>query len=336
MTPDKNSDQDIDPERRTAIKTMGFFGTALTGILRKSEDAFGPPAHAKDPLQEKWQSDRGHGHGKWCRSRGKGKDCDQGEGYDRDHPHFENDPQWRDDKEWWEKDEKEPPKKPEPKEDCPDEDPEREPDEDPFQDPEQEPDEDPEQELDNPFQDPEEDLDEDPEQEPDEDPLQDPEQEPDEDPEQEPDEEDETDTPGDVVTRIEMQIHAEVNEYRQANDLDPLTFDEELATVARNHSQDMNDRQYLSHQSPEGDGPGERLADAGISCDSWAENIAFEYDPSFSEEDAESVAESIVDGWIDSPGHRQNLLGNYDEQGIGVDIRDDGQVRATQMFCSSS
>lgn len=60
-----------------------------------------------------------------------------------------------------------------------------------------------------------------------------------------------------------------------------------------------------------------------------------EYDSSFSAEDADSVADSIVQGWINSSGHRRNILGDYDEQGIGVDIRDDGRVMATQLFCTS-
>lgn len=96
----------------------------------------------------------------------------------------------------------------------------------------------------------------------------------------------------------------------------------------------MNDRDYFSHDAPDGSGPGDRLDAAGIDCTGWAENSAYEYDTSFSPEDADSVADSIVQGWIDSPGHERNLVGDYDEQGIGVDIRDDGRVMATQRFCT--
>lgn len=90
----------------------------------------------------------------------------------------------------------------------------------------------------------------------------------------------------------------------------------------------MNDRDYFSHDASDGSGPGDRLDAAGIDCTGWAENIAYEYDSSFSPEDADS----IVQGWIDSPGHERNLVGDYNEQGIGVDIRDDGRVIATQLF----
>lgn len=301
MTSDNDAEADIDPERRTAIKSMGFFGMALTELIRKSDGTIGHPDKVRDQIRDKWRAGHGHGRGKWCWSRGRGKGQDRGHGYDRDHPHFDDDNRWHEKKGRQDSDDPEdldedPAEVQKPDDDYPDEDHQEAPEI-----PEEVPDEDPEQA-----------------------------------PNEDPEDPDETDVFTNVGTRIEMRIHEEVNEYRQANDLDPLTFNEELAVVARAHSQDMNDREYFNHISPDGDGPGDRLDDADIDCDSWAENIAFEYDPSFSEEDADSVAESIVDGWISSPGHRQNLLGDYDEQGIGVDIRDDGQVMATQMFCSNN
>lgn len=74
------------------------------------------------------------------------------------------------------------------------------------------------------------------------------------------------------------------------------------------------------------------MDDAGIDCESWAENVAPEFDSSFSDEDADS----IVVGWIGFPGHRTNLLGDYDEHGIGVEVRDDGGVVATQLLRSNA
>lgn len=372
MTSDSNSDSEIDPERRTAIKSIGVLGTALTGLFGDPDKGFVPPDHIKDQNWKKGEAGCGFGRGKWCWGHGRGKGRDRGNGYERDHPHFDDDSHWHDNGKWWD-------------DECPDEEPEnadddlfRDPEDDqgegpespeedvdevPDGDPAEGEDEEPEEDSDEDLEDePEEDVDEEPDEdeeepdEPEEDEDEDPEDdtgdeqdeeldgdldeepegdqdEPEEDVDEEPDAgQDETD----VATQIEIRIHEEVNDYRQANSLPPLDFDDELAAVARDHSQDMNDRDYFSHISPEGDGPGDRLDDAGIDCTAWAENIAYEYDSSFSEEDADSVAESIVNGWIDSPGHRQNILDNYDEQGIGVDIRDDGQIMATQMFCSNS
>ena len=303
MTSDNNTDGDIDPERRTAIKTMGFFGAGLTGLIRRDDGTPVPPAQVQDRIREIWEDRHRYGRGKWCRGRGKGKGQEYGDGYERDHPHFDDDARWRDDGEPRDGDREDgegDPELGEPVTGSPDGSPEEDPDEDPFRDPDEGTEGDGDEEPD------------------------------------EGSEEDQDETDASVATQIEMRIHEEVNEYRQANGLDPLVFDDELAAVARDHSQDMNERDYFSHTSPEGDGPGDRLDDAGIDCTGWAENIAYEFDPSFSEEDAASVAESIVTGWINSDGHRRNILGDYDEEGVGVDISDDGRIMATQMFCSNS
>jgi len=45
----------------------------------------------------------------------------------------------------------------------------------------------------------------------------------------------------------------------------------------------------------------------------------------------DDVAKIAVDGWIDSPGHRRNMLGNYDECGIGV-YEHNGRFYLTQLF----
>jgi uncharacterized protein YkwD len=46
------------------------------------------------------------------------------------------------------------------------------------------------------------------------------------------------------------------------------------------------------------------------------------------------LAEVVVDGWMDSPGHRENILEDgYGLQGIGVAISSDEEVFVTQNFC---
>ena len=47
----------------------------------------------------------------------------------------------------------------------------------------------------------------------------------------------------------------------------------------------------------------------------------------------EIIAEKQVQGWMDSPGHRRNILSSYHSEGIGVFITNDGRVYATQNFC---
>jgi len=55
-----------------------------------------------------------------------------------------------------------------------------------------------------------------------------------------------------------------------------------------------------------------------------AENVAW----SSGSDDAGKTA---VDGWINSPGHRRNMLGNYDECGIGV-YQHNNRCYLTQLF----
>src|SRR3954452_5911318 len=53
----------------------------------------------------------------------------------------------------------------------------------------------------------------------------------------------------------------------------PLAWDPELIQAARGHSQDMSDRTYFSHVTPEGVDPGGRIAAAGFGAVSWGESI---------------------------------------------------------------
>jgi uncharacterized protein YkwD len=48
----------------------------------------------------------------------------------------------------------------------------------------------------------------------------------------------------------------------------------------------------------------------------------------------EKIAISTVDGWMESPGHRKNILTEmFDLEGIGVVIDEDDKVYITQNFC---
>jgi uncharacterized protein YkwD len=48
----------------------------------------------------------------------------------------------------------------------------------------------------------------------------------------------------------------------------------------------------------------------------------------------EDIAQSTVNGWMNSPGHRQNILTpTYDREGLGVAIATDNKVYITEDFC---
>jgi uncharacterized protein YkwD len=98
-----------------------------------------------------------------------------------------------------------------------------------------------------------------------------------------------------------------------------LRIDARLTTAARAHSADMVDRDYFSHTSPDGKGPGDRAAAAGYLR--WSgENIAAGY----------PTAAAVVQGWMNSEGHRANILNCQSKAtGVGYDAR---RTMWTQMF----
>jgi len=97
---------------------------------------------------------------------------------------------------------------------------------------------------------------------------------------------------------FESEVVDLVNLERAAQGLHPLTADERLATAARDHSSDMGLQGYFSHDSLDGRQFFERILDAGYAYNYCGENIAAGY----------ATPEMAVQGWMNSPGHRANIL----------------------------
>ena len=153
---------------------------------------------------------------------------------------------------------------------------------------------------------------------------------------------------------LERKVHELTNQYRIENGLDSLLFDEQLSKVARSHSKDMAKRNYFSHHTPEGADPTDRADSYGYKCQKIIGNLIYSgigenilqnnlYDTvwytaglptSYEWNTQDEIAQSAIDGWIGSPGHRENLLTEtFDRQGIGVAIAADDKVYFTQNFC---
>lgn len=139
-------------------------------------------------------------------------------------------------------------------------------------------------------------------------------------------------------TETELLIHERVNEVREERGLPPLEWHPELAEEAKAHSGDMIERGFYNHTNPDGEGPQERTS---TYC-RVGENLAiiywqrpFTYDGETLElESEEEFANHSVKGWMNSEGHRENVLnGEYIAQGIGIKV-DGSEVYATQMFCA--
>lgn len=123
-----------------------------------------------------------------------------------------------------------------------------------------------------------------------------------------------------TVTSYEQEVIRLVNEIRTENGLKALTYDWELARVARYKSQDMKDNKYFSHTSPVYGTPFQMIKNFGISYKSAGENIAKGY----------ATPQAVVNGWMNSSGHRANLL-NAGYTHIGVGYVSGGNYW-TQMF----
>lgn len=119
----------------------------------------------------------------------------------------------------------------------------------------------------------------------------------------------------------EMMV-ALVNEERLSKGLKSLVFDLKLRVIARAHSEDMFEKGYFSHFSPEGLTVADRAAEGGVDFLVIGENLAY----------APSV-ELAHRGLMNSEGHRANIL-STDFGKIGIGIMDGGVYGKmfTQVF----
>jgi len=105
-------------------------------------------------------------------------------------------------------------------------------------------------------------------------------------------------------TALEEAVMERANAARVEAGLKPLRFYPELYRAARAHAEDMLRRGYFAHEAPGGPTLAQRLWQAGVYELRVAENL-FELDGPYLPAD---FAEKAVTGWLESPGHRQNLL----------------------------
>lgn len=117
-------------------------------------------------------------------------------------------------------------------------------------------------------------------------------------------------TPEAELSDFESAVIEETNQYRAAAGVGPVAADATLMENSRAWSAVMAETGNFVHSSR------------------WnvAENIAYHSNPGVS-------AETIVDMWHDSPGHRANLLNpDYTKIGIGTALSDSGRFYATQQL----
>jgi uncharacterized protein YkwD len=156
------------------------------------------------------------------------------------------------------------------------------------------------------------------------------------------------------TTALEERVHELINQQRTARGLASLPVDRVLAAIARTHSEDMAVRQYFAHVNPEGQNPTARGTADGYICRKTygsyytygiAENLFLNNlyssatfysnrETVYTWNSPEEIAQTTVFGWMNSSGHRENILTpTFDREGIGVAIGLDDKVYITEDFC---
>ena len=126
----------------------------------------------------------------------------------------------------------------------------------------------------------------------------------------------------DSILSIETEVVRLVNVERSKAGLPALQIDQEVSKVARLKSEDMAKKNYFNHTSPTYGSPFEMLKKFNITYKTAGENIA----------KGQKTAESVVNAWMNSEGHRKNILSSSFTH-IGVGYATKGSTPYwTQMF----
>ena len=132
---------------------------------------------------------------------------------------------------------------------------------------------------------------------------------------------------------LERRILREVNAARRAAGRSPLTPDPEVTSIARAHSRAMAQQSFYDHRDLAGRLPADRAYDAGYRFQRYGENLfagaLFDTKSIWREGGRtrvsylwytpDELAATVVEGWMESVGHRENMLsGFYSHFGVGV------------------
>ena len=101
----------------------------------------------------------------------------------------------------------------------------------------------------------------------------------------------------------------DTNQQRSANGESGLGLNGQLNQAAQAKANDMAARDYWSHNTPDGQAPWTFITAAGYSYQTAGENLAYGF----------ATAADTLTGWMNSPGHRANILNaGFTEVGFGI------------------
>lgn len=105
------------------------------------------------------------------------------------------------------------------------------------------------------------------------------------------------------------------NEARAKEKLNSLEVSPKLTKAAQRHADDMARRGEMSHKGSDGTMPADRIKAAGYNYRRSGENVAY----------GRWTTDRLMQGWMDSPPHKKNILGSYSQIGVACAIAEDGR-----------
>lgn len=126
-----------------------------------------------------------------------------------------------------------------------------------------------------------------------------------------------------TLSAIEDEVIRLVNIERAKAGVPTLTKNWQVARVARYKSTDMATKGYFSHTSPTYGSPFVMMENFGIKFSAAGENIAY----------GQRTPAEVMNGWMNSPGHRNNILSrSFTQIGVGAAKNSSGVLYWTQQF----
>jgi uncharacterized protein YkwD len=117
------------------------------------------------------------------------------------------------------------------------------------------------------------------------------------------------------LDELRTRIVESHNVFRTDAKLKTLTVNRKLTAAAQAHAEDMAARRKMSHIGRNGSRSAERVKARGYRYFRTGENVAAGY----------FTVDRVMKGWMDSPGHKRNILGSFSEIGVGCAVGEDGK-----------
>ena len=140
------------------------------------------------------------------------------------------------------------------------------------------------------------------------------------------------DLESDFLIEVENLIVEKVNKERLKQGVPILCQNTLMQSYARLKAKDMGERGYFSHENPEGELVIDFIERDGVAYSAWGENIAYIMPSTIDFSNPDELAEEFVINWMNSQGHRKNILSTaFESIGVGL-YKVDNQYYAVQEF----